>query len=125
DFPGSTDLLYARAMLFVERGQIEKAEVDLRAIIASEPDNATALNALGYTLADNTQRYDEALTLINRALQLRPDDPAILDSLGWVSFRLGNLEEAILRLRQAMKLAPDPEIAAHLGEALWANGNRE
>lgn len=125
DFPASTDLLYARAMLFVERGLIDKAEVDLRAIIASEPDNATALNALGYTLADNTQRYEEALALIHRALQLRPDDPAILDSLGWVSYRLGNLEESILRLRQAMKLAPDHEIAAHLGEALWANGNRD
>lgn len=124
-YPGTTQLLYARAMLNADRGKIASAESDLRSILSSEPGNATTLNALGYTLANHTQRFDEAYALINQAIQLRPDDPAILDSLGWVQYRLGKIDDSLLRLRQAMQLSPDHEIAAHLGEVLWVSGNRE
>lgn len=123
--PTSTKLLYARAMVNEKRDFIELAEHDLRALLKYEPNNATALNALGYTLADRTTRYHEAYELINQALNIKPDDPAIIDSMGWVQYRLGNYEEALLRLRQAMKAFPDHEIAAHLGEVLWKSGNRE
>jgi tetratricopeptide (TPR) repeat protein len=78
-----------------------------------------ALNALGYTLADRTDRYDEARRYIQRALALKPNNPAILDSMGWVEFRLGNLNTALEYLQQAAAINPDPEIAAHLGEVLW------
>ncbi len=127
--PLNTKLLYSRAMLLESQKKLPRAEADLRTIIKYEPDNATALNALGYTLADNTptnsnsERLAEALEMIEKALNITPHDPAVIDSLGWVHYRLGNLEEAILRLHQAMKAYPDPEIAAHLGEALWAAGD--
>ena len=83
-----------------------------------------ALNALGYTLADRTTRYEEARELIEKAHQLNPDDPAILDSLGWVNYRQGNLDEAERLLRQALEKFPDHEVAAHLGEVLWAQGKQ-
>jgi Flp pilus assembly protein TadD len=83
-----------------------------------------ALNALGYTLADRTTRYSEAKVLIDKAHQLTPDDPAVLDSMGWINYRLGNLDEAENYLRQAFARFPDHEVAAHLGEVLWANGKR-
>jgi len=123
--PTSTKLLYARAMVNEKRNFIELTEHDLRALLKYEPNNATALNALGYTLADRTTRYHEAYELISQALNIKPDDPAIIDSMGWVQYRLGNYEEALLRLREAMKAFPDHEIAAHLGEVLWKSGNRE
>ncbi len=123
-FPTSSSVLYARAMVNEARDFLELSEQDLRTIIRYEPNNATALNALGYTLANQTTRYDEAFQLISQALQLKPDDPAIIDSMGWVQYRLGNLEEALLRLRQAMQAFPDHEIAAHLGEVLWVSGER-
>lgn len=120
--PTSTNLLYARAMINEKRNFIELTEHDLRAILRYEPNNATALNALGYTLADRTTRYEEAYELISQALNITPDDPAVIDSMGWVQYRLGNYEEAVLRLREAMKAFPDHEIAAHLGEVLWKSG---
>jgi len=123
--PTNADLLYSRAMINEQRDLLELTESDLRTIIKYEPNNATALNALGYTLADRTNRYGEALELIEQALKIKPNDPAIIDSMGWVQYRLGNYEEAIIRLRQALKSFPDPEIAAHLGEVLWANGERD
>ncbi|MBK8285173.1 MAG: tetratricopeptide repeat protein [Ahniella sp.] len=101
------------------------AEGDLRRLLEIDPDNADALNALGYTLADNTRRYDEALVLIERAMRLKPDDAAILDSMGWVKFRLGELDEAVTLLRAAYAKQAEAEIAAHLGEALWRKGERE
>ena len=94
-------------------------------VIQDNPDHADALNALGYTLADQTSRYDEALEYIERALALKPDNAAILDSMGWVQYRLGNNLDALRYLRRALELQPDAEIAAHLGEVLWVTGDRE
>ena len=123
-YPDDLNLLYSRAMLAEKRNDLEQMERDLRAIIKREPDNAMALNALGYTLSDRTTRYAEAKVLIQQAYDLNPDDLAVLDSLGWVNFRLGNLDEAERLLRQALERFPDQEVAAHLGEVLWANGKQ-
>lgn len=122
--PNSTDLLYTRSMLAEKRNDLKQTEADLRTIIQHEPNNAIALNALGYTLADRTNRYAEAKVLIEQALHFSPQDPAYLDSLGWVNYRLGNLPEAERLLRLALARLPDPEVAAHLGEILWASGKR-
>jgi len=123
-FPDSTKLLYSRAMLFTRLGYLDNAEQDLKHILSLTPNNAAALNALGYTLADRTDRIDEAYRYIKRAYELTPDDPAVIDSMGWVEYRRGNFQEAIGRLRQAMKAMPDHEIAAHLGEVLWVSGGQ-
>ena len=123
-YPDDLNLLYSRAMLAEKRNDLPQLEKDLRAIIAREPDNAMALNALGYTLSDRTTRYAEAKALIQQAYDINPDDPAVLDSLGWVNYRLGNLNEAERLLRQALDRFPDQEVAAHLGEVLWANGKQ-
>ena len=123
-FPNDLNLLYTRAMLAEKRDDLAQLETDLRYILQREPEHAMALNALGYTLADRTTRYAEARELIEKAHQLSPDDPAILDSLGWVNYRLGNLDEAERLLRQALEQFPDHEVAAHLGEVLWAQGKQ-
>ena len=120
-----SELLYARAMLAEKMGRLDILERDLRRIIAKEPNHAQALNALGYTLADRTDRYDEAYDLIKRALAINPDDYYVLDSMGWVLYRQGKLDEAQRYLRRALKLRKDPEIAAHLGEVLWVSGDRK
>ncbi|MEE8320312.1 MAG: tetratricopeptide repeat protein [Gammaproteobacteria bacterium] len=119
------DLLYSRAMLAEKMGRLDLLERDLSAILKDDPDNAQALNALGYTLADRTDRYQEAYELIKRALELNPDDFYILDSMGWVLYRLGKLDEAVEHLRKALELRNDPEIAAHLGEVLWVIGDKQ
>ena len=124
-WPGDTNLLYARGMLAVELDDLEGAERDFGAIIDRDPDHADALNALGYTLADRTDRIEEAYRLIKRAYELQPDSHYIVDSMGWVMFRMGRHEEALQLLRRAMKLGEDPEIAAHLGEVLWVLGDRD
>lgn len=124
-FPDSADLLYARALYAVKVDRVELAESDLRRVIAGDPDHADALNALGYTLADHTDRYQEALALIEKAHTLKPEEPAILDSMGWVHYRLGNHEVALDFLRRASAAMSDGEIAAHLGEVLWALGRRD
>jgi tetratricopeptide (TPR) repeat protein len=121
-YPDDVNLLYTRAMLAEKRNDLAQMEKDLRTIIKREPENAMALNALGYTLSDRTTRYAEAKELIEKAHRLNPEDPAVLDSLGWVNYRLGNLEEAERLLRQALERFPDHEVAAHLGEVLWARG---
>ncbi len=123
-YPGNEDLLYARALMAEKLGRIDLLEADLRAILAQDPENATAMNALGYTLADRTDRYDEALDYISRALEMRPDDPAVIDSMGWVQYRLGNYAEAERHLRKAFTLLQDAEVAAHLVEVLWAQGEQ-
>jgi tetratricopeptide (TPR) repeat protein len=123
-YPDDLNLLYTRAMLAEKRNDLAQMEKDLRLIIKRDPNNAMALNALGYTLSDRTTRYAEAKALIEQAHQLNPEDPAVLDSLGWVNFRLGNLNEAERYLRQALERFPDQEVAAHLGEVLWANGKQ-
>lgn len=119
-----TDLLYARALLHANDNAVELAEIDFRRLIEMDADNSAALNALGYTLADRTDRHAEALQLIERALAVSPDDAAILDSMGWVLFRLGRAEEALVYLQKAYATAPDHEIAAHLGEVLIHTGDR-
>ncbi len=124
-YPDSGDLLYARALHAVELGQVDVLERDLRRLLIADPDNPDALNALGYTLADRTDRLQEAYRFIERALQLRPDEPAILDSMGWVLYRMGRVEQAEPYLRRALDMVFDAEIAAHLGEVLWALGRRD
>ncbi len=123
-YPDDLNLLYTRAMLAEKRNDLTQLEADLRSILAREPENAMALNALGYTLADRTTRYAEARALIEQAHQLNPQDPAVLDSLGWVNYRQGQLDIAESLLRQALEGFPDAEVAAHLGEVLWANGKQ-
>ncbi|MFA5677398.1 MAG: tetratricopeptide repeat protein [Pseudomonas sp.] len=124
EFELNTNLLYTRAILSERLGDPAAAEADLRSILQREPDNSMALNALGYTLADRNERLDEALLLIERAHKLKPEDPAILDSLGWVHYRLGNLELAEELLSRAFAAFPDAEVGAHLGEVLWQQGKQ-
>ncbi|MCP1504653.1 tetratricopeptide (TPR) repeat protein [Pseudomonas marginalis] len=123
-YPDDLNLLYTRAMQAEKRNDLAQMEKDLRLIIKRDPENAMALNALGYTLSDRTTRYAEAKVLIEQAHTLNPEDPAVLDSLGWVNYRLGNLDEAERLLRMALERFPDQEVAAHLGEVLWANGKQ-
>jgi tetratricopeptide (TPR) repeat protein len=123
-YPGNPRLLYVRALLADKQGDLGQAEADLSYIIQHHPDNAMALNALGYTLADRTNRYQEALGYIQRALALRPDDPAVLDSMGWVQYRLKHYDAALSYLRRAYAKFKDPEVAAHLVEVLFVSGQR-
>ena len=123
--PNSISIRYSHALLAAELGWVDVAEKDLRIIISEQPENAAALNALGYTLADQTERYEEAEALIRQAFILRPDDASIVDSMGWISYRLGRLDVAKEFLRRAWALDKNPEIAAHLGEVLWVIGEQE
>jgi predicted Zn-dependent protease len=123
-FPDDSALLYSRGLAWERRDDIARAEADLRRILVAEPDNVATLNALGYTLADRTTRYAEALELIDRARVAEPGNAAIIDSYGWVLYRLGRNEEALVQLRRAFALQTDPEIAAHLGEVSWATGDK-
>ena len=120
--PGRRDILYTRALAFEQIGDIASAETDLREILKADPEDADALNALGYTLADRTDRFDEAYELIKKALDRKPDSAAILDSMGWVLFKLGRLEEALPYFERAWEIVQDHEIAAHYGEVLWSLG---
>lgn len=123
--PKSVSLLYTRALLAAELGWIDIAERDLREVLSQQPENAAALNALGYTLADQTERYDEAEALIRQAYILQPNEPSIVDSMGWIAYRQGRNDEAIQHLRRAWTLDRNPEIAAHLGEVLWVTGRTD
>ena len=124
-YPDDFELLYSRAMLAESMGDLPQLEADLRQILDKDPDNTQALNALGYTLTDRTDRHQEALKLIERALVLKPGDPFYLDSLGWVYYRIGKLELAEEYLRQAIAVQPDVEFNAHLGEVLWQQGKKK
>lgn len=125
DYPENLQIRYARAMLFDALEQPGKAEEDLKRIVENNPENAVALNALGYILSTRTDRLKEARGYIEQALALDPDNPAILDSMGWVLFQEGQIEPALDYLSRAWAAYPDPEVAAHYGEALWMSGAEE
>ena len=123
EHPDTPDLLYDAAMVAEKLDKIDEAEASLRRVVELKPDDAQALNALGYTLVDRTPRTTEGFALIEKAHNLSPDDPFILDSMGWALYRLGKLDDAESYLSRAMKERPDAEIAAHLGEVLWKKGD--
>jgi tetratricopeptide (TPR) repeat protein len=120
--PDDLDLIYARGLYAADQNLVEQAESDFRAVLSKQPDNADAMNALGYTLADQTDRYQEAFELIKRAYDQKPENAAVLDSMGWVNYRMGNFELALSYLQKAAAKVNDDEIAAHLGEVLWVMG---
>lgn len=122
ELPDSTGILYSRAMLYTQLDNLTDAETDFKRVLELAPEHAAALNAWGYTLADRDERLDEAYQMISKAYQLTPDDPAVIDSMGWIEYRLGNIDKALQILRKAMAALPDHEIAAHLGEVLWITG---
>ncbi len=124
-FTDDADLLYEQAMMAEKLNRLDEMERLLRQVISIKPDNAHAHNALGYSLADRKLRLPEARQLVQRALELSPGDPFITDSLGWIEYRMGNGPEAVRLLRQAYAARPDTEIGAHLGEVLWALGERD
>jgi tetratricopeptide (TPR) repeat protein len=124
-FPNDVDLQYEQAMMAEKAGQIADMEALLRQVIATRPNYHHAYNALGYSLADRNQRLAEAKQLIEKAVELAPNDAYIQDSLGWVEYRLGNTARALQILQAAYAKRPDAEIAAHLGEVLWVSGQRE
>lgn len=123
--PDDPDLLYEQAMVAERLGRFDEMERLLRRVIQLKPDHYHAYNALGYSLADRSVRLEEARQLVVRALELSPGDPFITDSLGWIEYRLGRKAQAVQLLQQAYGHRPDVEIAAHLGEVLWANGQQE
>jgi Flp pilus assembly protein TadD len=123
--PDQPELLYETAMMAERTGSLPVAERHLRRLIEIKPDYAHAYNALGYSLAERNERLDEAQQLIDKALQLAPEDPFILDSKGWVLFRRGDASGALEALKRAFALRADPEIAAHMGEVLWALGRKD
>lgn len=123
--PDSVDLLYDQAMIAEKLDRLDVLETNLRRVIELQPEHAHAHNALGYTLADRNMRLPEARKLIERALQLAPQDGYIIDSLGWVLYRMGNTKEALVHLRRAFELRPEAEVGAHLGEVLWMDGKRD
>ena len=112
-------------MIAEKLGRLDDMERELRRVIAIAPGYQHAYNALGYSLADRNMRLDEARALIKKALELKPGEPFITDSLGWVEYRMGHRDEAVRLLRQAYQARPDVEIAAHLGEVLWVSGQRD
>lgn len=125
EHPGEADLLYGRSLVHERLKNLAAAEADLRQILVTDADDARAMNALGYMLTVHTQRLEEARKLVARALELTPDDAAVIDSMGWIEFRLGRHREARALLEKAFDKAKDPEIAAHLGEVLWMLGERD
>jgi tetratricopeptide (TPR) repeat protein len=122
--PDDADLLYSRSLVYERMNRVGESEADLRKILDKSPEDARALNALGYTLLVHTDRLDEADKLVSKALQLTPDDPAVVDSMGWLRFRQGRPQDALPLLQKAYTAFPDPEVAAHLGEVLWALGSK-
>jgi tetratricopeptide (TPR) repeat protein len=122
--PDQPELLYDVALAAEKIDRIDIAETNLRRLIVLKPDHAQAYNALGYTLADRTDRLTEARGYIEKALKLAPEDPFILDSMGWVEYRLGHFAQGLQYLERAFQQRPDPEIAAHLGEVMWARGDK-
>ncbi len=123
--PNHTVLLYEAAMMADKIGKHDIAEQDLRKLIKINPQDGNAYNALGYSMLERNVRIPEAMELVEKALQLSPDDPSIMDSVGWGYYRSGKLDLSVEMLRKAYAGNPDPEIAAHLGEVLWVRGDKE
>ncbi len=124
-FPDNKDLLYTRALIAEQLDKLDVLERDLHKILEKNPDDAAALNALGYTLVEKTRRYEEAEKYLQKALAVKPDSAVIIDSYGWLKYKQGNLEEALQLIRKAYELQPETEIAAHLAEILWKKGEYE
>ena len=124
-YPEDTGIRFNRSSYFEQADRLQEMEEDLRFILNAEPDNASALNALGYFLTIRTNRFTEAKDLIEKALSFKPNEAAFIDSLGWVNFKLGNTDKALKLLEQAFNLFPDPEVASHLGEVLWVLDEQE
>jgi tetratricopeptide (TPR) repeat protein len=125
DFPNQKELLYTRALILERINKLDLAEIDLKKILAIDPNNFEALNALGYTLLNNSGRYVEAEKLLQKALDLEPNEAVIIDSFGWLQFKLGHLDQALKYLQQAYERQPENEIAAHLAEVLWVLGRKD
>ncbi len=125
EYPKDLELLYSRSMALEQLDNIVDSEADLRTILSIDPNNANALNATGYLLANKTERQQEAYTLITHALELDPDNAAIIDSMGWILYRMNRNDESLTYLSKAMKLFPNHEIAAHYGEVLWVTGKQK
>jgi tetratricopeptide (TPR) repeat protein len=122
--PDDDEVLYARSLVYERLDRIGDAEADLRKVLAGKPDDARALNALGYTLTVHSNRFDEADKLVSKALQITPDDPAVIDSMGWLRFREGRPQDALPLLKKAYDQFPDGEVAAHLVEVMWTLGDK-
>lgn len=125
DVPDNRDVLYARALVAERLDKLDVLEADLQKILQKKPDDVGALNALGYTLTDRTQRYDEAEKYLEQALKLQPDEAVIIDSYGWLQFKRGRPEQALSYLRKAYEKQPENEIAAHIAEVLWSLGSKK
>ena len=125
ELPESVEIKYELAMLYERENKLAEAEKLLREVIAIDAGHAHSYNALGYALADRNIRLPEALTLITRALEIAPEDPFIMDSMGWVKFRMGDLNAAQDFLTRAYRKRPEADIAAHLGEVLWVRGQKD
>lgn len=123
DVPESRDVLYARALIAERLDKLDVLEADLLKILEKNPDDVGALNALGYSLADRTQRYDEAEKYLSKAMQLQPDEAVIIDSYGWLLFKQGKAEQALEYLKKAYAKQAENEIAAHIAEVMWSQGN--
>ena len=123
--PADLSLLLAYGTMLDLDGRVDEALVPMRQAAKIAPLNSEALNTLGYTLANHTDSYTEAYRFIRAAVELNPDSPAIIDSLGWVLYRLGRLEESRIHLERALQELDDPELIAHLGEVLWVSGERD
>ncbi len=124
-FPDALNLYYDRSLMSDMLKDLAAGEADLRHVLSRQPDDVNALNALGYMLANHTGRLDEAQSLLDKAIAIEPDNPVIIDSVGWLRFRQGRLKEAVEWLGRAWRLLPDPEIAAHYAEALWNDGRKD
>lgn len=118
-FPNDIEIYYARSLALIELGKIDLAEKDLKAILSIQPNHVDALNTLGYILVNKTQRLDEANRYLTTALDISPENPSVLDSLGWLSYKMGNYDKAIELLQKSLNIRTDAEVAAHLGEVLW------